>query len=186
MSSSQPVSFRGPSTISGGSLQWNAVLALDQRHALLGPPGEPHPVGVAFFQDRDVEAGAVLAAHDGLPSDFSQPAEVSGGGEPGIGLGASAAHLRRAAAPSAGLRSAERRGDLLAVGKDPQPCALVVALAGLVVEDRQPAAVVADLVEAEIVPVPSGTSGLTSTVSSARGRRPIRPLMTRSQYVEWL
>ena len=43
-----------------------AVPAFDQRHALLGPPREPHPVAAAFPQDGDVKAGAVLAAHDGI------------------------------------------------------------------------------------------------------------------------
>ena len=44
----------------------DAVFAFDECQALLGPPREPHPVCAALFQHRDVKAGAVLAAHDGI------------------------------------------------------------------------------------------------------------------------
>src|SRR5271157_3218815 len=62
----------------------NAILAFDQGHAPLGPPGEPHPVGFALFQDGDIETRAVLATHDRTLLGF-QPtcARLSDGGDRG-------------------------------------------------------------------------------------------------------
>src|SRR6516162_5545954 len=42
----------------------NAILALDQGNAFLGPPGEPHSVGIALFENGDVEAGSKIATED--------------------------------------------------------------------------------------------------------------------------
>ena len=77
-------------------------------------------------------------------------------------------------------------GDLAAVGEHAQPFASPIFVAGLVPEDRQRPAVVEDVVEAEVVPRSGGTSGIDLDRVVGPGRRPTRPLMTRSQKVEWL
>ncbi len=45
----------------------DAILALDQRHSLLRPPGKPHAVGVVHSQHGNVKTGAVSSAHHRIP-----------------------------------------------------------------------------------------------------------------------
>ena len=72
------------------------------------------------------------------------------------------------------------------VRQDLQTFAPAIPRSGLVVKNRDRASVIRHMVKAEIIPRSSGTSGLTSMRLSARGRRPTKPVMTRSQKVEWL
>ena len=76
-----------------------------------------------------------------------------------------------------------RGGDFASVGQDPQALALVVSLPGLVPQDGQRPAVIGNVVEAEVFPV-VGRQRVNFHRVVGAGRRPTRPVITRSQYVE--
>src|ERR1035438_2066294 len=142
--------------VSGRFAPMDPVLAFNKCQALLRPPGEPHPVHAAILQHRDVKASAVLTAHDGIAFILHPP--TSSLNTWGCGLRTSGFGPRTS---DFGLRTSDfslhlpqrlRSRDFFPIRQHAEPPAPVITFAGLVPKNGQPAAVVADLVQAKETP----------------------------------
>ena len=176
MSSSQSVAVFGPSTMTG-SPQWMPSL-LSTRAMLFFGRQENHMRYVSPSRSTEMSKHVPRSPpRTGLLRYFRQPAAASS--RPSAVVPPALPRRRlRPGALTAGSFAVRRPSRPAAATSSPSastrsPVPRRYRRPVLVVEDRQLPAVIGDAVQAEVSPrTPSGTSGLTSTTRSARGRRP--------------